>query len=93
MVRIKNPYPRREENLVRIHGYNLAHEAIRVANDRTKPLQGPLACGLRHIKLPFDKLPSEAELKEKAAKGKSLHEKYHANFYLGDASKAGGDSH
>ena len=79
----QNPYPRREENLVRVHGYNLAQEAKRVLNGKTRALTGPLSCGLRNLTLPYDTLPTEAELKTKAAEGKSLHEKYHAKFFLG----------
>jgi hypothetical protein len=79
----QNPYPRREENLVRIHGYNLAQEAKRVVCGKTRPIAGPLDCGLRNLKLPFDTLPTEAELKAKAETGKSAHEKYHAKFFLG----------
>lgn len=79
----QNPYPRREENYVRIHGYTLAHEAVRVAN--MEPLQrvsGPMKCGVRQIKLAFDTPPTAAELRQKATAGKSLHEKRHGAFFL-----------
>jgi hypothetical protein len=78
----QNPYPRREENLVRIHGYNLGREAIRVCNSPMHTLAGPLNCGQRKIKLPFDTLPTEAELRAKAANSKAAAEKRHAGIFL-----------
>ena len=78
----QNPYPRREENLVRIHGYNLGREAIRVCVAPMKELAGPLNCGQKNISLPFDTLPTEAEFREKQSKGKSAAEKRHASLFL-----------
>ena len=79
----QNPYPRRQEDLVRIHGHTLAREAMVTACGKTTPVEGPLDCGTRHLKLGLDTLPTEAELKAKAESGKSLHEKYHAKHFLG----------
>jgi hypothetical protein len=79
----QNPYPRRQEDLVRFHGHTLAREAMQTANGKTKPLEGPLECSTRRLKLGLDTPPTEAELKAKAESGKSLHEKYHARHFLG----------
>lgn len=79
----QNPYPRREENYVRIHGYNLAREAIRVANlAKLSAVEGPLNCGIRQVQLAYDTLPTADELRQKATTGKSLHEKRHAAHFL-----------
>lgn len=79
----QNPYPRREENLVRLHGANLAQEAKRVANATMQTVAGPLQGGQRTLQLPFDKPPTEDELKQRLASGKSVHDKYFANHFLG----------
>lgn len=78
----QNPYPRREENHVRIHGYTLGREAIRVCTSPMRPLAGPLVCGSRHLQLPFDTLPGETELRERQAHGTSAAEKRHASLFL-----------
>ncbi len=78
----QNPYPRRDESYVRIHGYNLAREAKRVMGGSMKRINGPLQAGTRHINLPFATAPSEQEWQQKALKGKTLHEKRHASLFL-----------
>lgn len=79
----QNPYPRREENHVRIHGYTLAREAVRVGNlTPLKTVKGPMKCGLREVSLPYDTPPTADELRQKATAGKSLHEKFHAAHFL-----------
>jgi hypothetical protein len=80
----QNPYPRREENMVRIHGYDLAKAAIRVVSDQPmRPLSGPLECRVRNIKLAYDTLPTGDELAQKASHGKSLHDRYFGQHFLG----------
>lgn len=79
----QNPYPRRDENYVRIHGHTLAKEAVRVANlSELHTVAGPMRCGTRQIKLAYDTLPTADELRQKATSGKTLHEKYHGAFFL-----------
>ncbi len=78
----QNPYPRTDPSFVDVHGQELATEAIRVVNGATKPLKGPLTGALRNIKLPFETPLTKEQWAEKAANGKSKHEKRLGSLYL-----------
>ena len=78
----QNPYPRSEEALVHQHGESLAREAIKVVNGTTRPLQGPLACGVRNLTLPYDTLPTPEQWEKQAKDGKTLYEKHRAGLFV-----------
>ncbi len=78
----QNPYPRSQEALLHQHGESLAQEAARVVNGPTRPLQGPLACGVRNIALPYGTLPTPEQWAAQAKEGKTIHEKHLAGLYL-----------
>jgi hypothetical protein len=78
----QNPFPRGTENDVRIHGYTLGHEAVRVCN--TTPLtelHGPLLCGVKTLDLGFDTPPSPTQLASLASSS-SGQTKHHAQHFL-----------
>lgn len=79
----QNPYPRREENFVIQHGQALADGVAKVVNgNSTRPLKGPLKCGLRPVSLAFDTLPPKEHWEELATKGKTIHEKHLGSLFL-----------
>jgi len=78
----QNPYPRSEEALVHQHGEALAQEATRVVNGTTRPLQGPLTCGVRNMTLPYDTLPTPEQWEKQAKDGKTPYERHRAGLFV-----------
>ena len=77
-----NPYPRGTLQLARLHGLQLAGtiaEVIRL--DRT-PVDGPLHCSFRIADLPYGKIPSEKEFRERL-NSENPHIQRHAKHFLG----------
>lgn len=77
----QNPYPRREENYVRMHGISLSEGAVDVITGKMKPLAGPLDCGQRTIKLPFAPVPGKEEWTARMQSGKTVQEKNRARIF------------
>lgn len=65
----QNPNPRRSPELAQAHGQELANEVARLLKGDWKPISEPPATALERCELPFDTLPTRAELEELAAKG------------------------
>ena len=77
-----NPYPRGTLKLARLHGLQLAGtiaEVIRL--DRT-PVNGPLKCSYKIADLPYAKIPSESEFRERL-NSENPHIRRHAKYFLG----------
>ena len=62
----QNPYPRGTFELADQHGRALAGEARRLLAGKLTPITGKVAFRTKSIELPFDKLPTRAELEERA---------------------------
>jgi len=80
----QNPYPRRETRFAMQHGINLAKEMVRLINLPMKPLKGPLQCATSEVMLPFDRLPTAEEWRDKAAdtnKWTALHAKKYLEMH------------
>ena len=76
-----NPQPRRTDlELCKQHGRQLADEVKRLLATELTPLDPQLNCRLRHVELPFDLLPTEAEWQERAKQSGAPG--YHARQFL-----------
>lgn len=64
-----NPSPRGRLEMAREHGQSLASAILYPANVVARPIRGPLAARKASVQLPFDKLPTQEELRQKIAKG------------------------
>jgi hypothetical protein len=77
----QNPNPRGTYELVNEHGAALAKEAGRVVKATMQPLAPGLACARKHLKLPFDRIPTKEEF-EAIATTKTGAVAYHARKNL-----------
>jgi len=78
----QNPNPRRELSFATRHGVELAKEAVRIINNRMKPVHGPVACATKEIMLPFDTLPDTAAWLQRT-QDKNKATAMHARHFLG----------
>ncbi len=79
----QNPFPRRTEDDVRIHGYDLAHEAVRVGNSTVlTDLHGPLRCDIKTLALDLEPPPGHDDLAQLAST-KTGQTQRHAQHFLG----------
>ncbi|HUY91420.1 MAG TPA: neutral/alkaline non-lysosomal ceramidase N-terminal domain-containing protein [Pirellulales bacterium] len=65
----QNPLPRREVELSKHYGQELADAVDRTLAGIMRPIEGDLATAYAEIELPFEKLPTQAELEQTAASG------------------------
>lgn len=65
----QNPLPRKEVELSKKYGQDLAAAVDRTLASAMRPIEGELATTYAEIELPFDKLPTQAELEQAAASG------------------------
>ena len=65
----QNPLPRREVELSKKYGEDLAAAVDRALAGVMRPIEGELATAYTEIELPFEKLPTQAELEQAAASG------------------------
>ncbi|MFA6565017.1 MAG: neutral/alkaline non-lysosomal ceramidase N-terminal domain-containing protein [Verrucomicrobiia bacterium] len=77
----QNPNPRRTYEYARDYGNALGEEVQRIVKSGMKPVTGRLECRAKQIELPFDKLPTCAEL-EKRSKDKNAPTAYHAKVQI-----------
>ncbi len=76
-----NPYPRGEYEHAKLHGHSIAEEVSRLMNTKLKPLDlDSLRGKINWIKLPFDKIPTRAEWKNRVKEGGAVG--YHAEVQL-----------
>ncbi|MCH8922434.1 MAG: hypothetical protein IIA67_04725 [Planctomycetes bacterium] len=84
----QNPLPRRKVEHAEQYGRQLAAAVERVIGGAMKPLGGTLSGTYQEIDLPFDKLPTRAEL-ERKAKGSNRYEAGRAKRLLAEWEKNG----
>jgi hypothetical protein len=65
----QNPLPRRELELARRYGHQLAEAVSQVLQGVMEPVSGELVVTYREIPLALDRVPSEAELRRAVAEG------------------------
>lgn len=64
-----NPQPRRNSADAEAHGRALADEVARLMRGPWTPLDGPVSAAMERFELPYDTLPTKAELEKLAAAG------------------------
>lgn len=62
----QNPLPRRTVELAEQYGRMLADAVEGVLSGKMQPISGEIATGYREINLPFEKLPSQAQIEQDA---------------------------
>lgn len=62
----QNPLPRREVEHAKQYGRQLAEAVERALKGVMRPVEGELAASYAEVELPFDKLPTQAELEQTA---------------------------
>ncbi len=62
----QNPLPRREVEHAKQYGRQLAEAVERTLTGVMRPIEGELASSYAEVELPFDKLPTQAELEQTA---------------------------
>jgi hypothetical protein len=67
----QNPLPRREVEHAKLYGRQLAEAVERTLNGVMRPIEGDLVTSYAEVELPFEKLPTQAELEQTA--GSSNH--------------------
>jgi len=77
-----NPYPRGTLKLARLHGLQLAGTIADVIRLDRAPVNGLLRCSFKIAELPYAKIPSEAEFRERL-NSENPHIRRHANYFLG----------
>lgn len=78
----QNPLPRREVELSKEYGKRLAEAVDRTLNGVMRPIEGDLDTSYAEVALPFEKLPTQAELEQTAA-SKDKFEAGRAQLLLG----------
>ncbi|MFN0075188.1 MAG: neutral/alkaline non-lysosomal ceramidase N-terminal domain-containing protein [Prosthecobacter sp.] len=63
----QTPSPQRDIRFAIEHGVSVAKEIVRLINRPMQAISGPLNCANKEVMLPFEKLPTMAEWKAKAA--------------------------
>ena len=63
----QNPLPRREVEHAKLYGRQLAEAVERTLNGVMRPIEGGLVTSYAEVELPFEKLPTQAELEQTAA--------------------------
>lgn len=76
-----NPLPRRDLELCRKYGRQLADSVGSVLSRPMQPVHGPLRARFRHVELAFESLPSRDALEKTEASG-NLYQKRWARFLL-----------
>jgi len=84
----QNPYPRKQDELPMLHGVTLAREVVRVINQPTTEVNGPVEALTSHVTLKFAPLPDKAAL-EKNAKSKNAAVQRHAGLLLKELKQRG----
>ena len=75
-----NPVPRTGLNFARQHGHAIAAEVNRLLGSDLAAIQGELNGQVKHIELPFDKLPTRQEWEKRVEGGGAIG--YHAQIQL-----------
>ncbi|MBN2090630.1 neutral/alkaline non-lysosomal ceramidase N-terminal domain-containing protein [candidate division KSB1 bacterium] len=76
-----NPYPRGTLHLARLHGLRLAGAVASALKPDMLTVDGPIRCLLKTVELPFSKIPSTNDFKERL-KDENLHVQRHARYFL-----------
>jgi Neutral/alkaline non-lysosomal ceramidase, N-terminal len=71
------------------HGHALASEVNRLLKTDLKPLNAPPTAKLARVPLPFDKIPTRAELEDLKVGGKTAYEKRNAEIQLAKIDRLG----
>lgn len=82
----QNPYPRGSMENVKTHGLQIAEEIDRLLGQARRPLPTTPQCRYQIAELPFGKLPSEADLKQRL-KSKTERVRYYARILIDRKSR------
>ncbi len=77
-----NPYPRGTFTLARLHGLQLAGAIAEVIRLDRDVVDGPIYCSFKTIELPFARIPTEAEFRERL-NSENSHVRRNAQYFLG----------
>ncbi len=84
----QNPYPRKRDELPVIHGIMLAREVVRVINEPTAEVRGPVKALTHHITLKFAPLPDKETLERNAGSTNAAVQR-HARLLLRELKERG----